>query len=72
MILKPRLVDEACVKAQHVENIGLKKGKSMLFYVAWTCVLVSYCVYEAKQHIGLIFSNTQKTFLRKSTLIRIN
>jgi hypothetical protein len=28
MLFKPRSVDEACVQAQYLENIGLKKGKS--------------------------------------------
>jgi hypothetical protein len=27
MLFKPRIVDEACVQAQYLENIGHKKGK---------------------------------------------
>jgi hypothetical protein len=27
MLFKPRTVDEACVQAQYLENIGQKKGK---------------------------------------------
>jgi hypothetical protein len=27
MLFKPRIVDEACVQAQYLENIGQKKGQ---------------------------------------------